>query len=286
MSDTTGEQDLRAHAYEKIVKGLAFQEFKIKPLVMISPSSSWSESFYQEGTAELTGGLGSAVKGIPRLANFPYGEPNWTLQTKRHEKYGMEGVISYEDEKTNNIDVTFRTLLKVGRAVANGVDAEIYAQLLANVGNTKAAGATWDNATLASQNPIQDILNGIKEMAATNINVLDGSGVLLINEIEFAMLLGNASVRNAGQFWTDAVTKNGRVGRLCGLDVIVSPVVTTDSGSLILKRKECATWKAAVPLTVWTGIDPGVKTTVRAWEIGVTQVVLPDAICSITNTTE
>jgi hypothetical protein len=288
MVDTTGEQDIRAVAYDRIVKGFALQEFKIKPLVMVQPSSAWTESYYQEAVTgaagEIVGGTGSAVAGVPRLANFPYGEPNWTLQQARLIKYGMEGVISWEDSKTNAVDVVARTLLRVARAVAYAVDTAIYAALLAGVGNTKASEAEWDNAVVASRNPIQDILNACQMIASDNVDVLDGSGAILLNPVEWAMLLGNSGVRNAGQFWTDSVTANGKVGRICGLDIIVSNVVTSDSGTLVIKKKECAVWKEAAPLTTVTIVDPGVKTTVRAWEVGVLQVVNPNCIGSITNT--
>lgn len=287
MADTTGEADLRAQAYDRIVRGFALQAFKIKPLVMVQSSSAWTESYYEEDSSELTGGLGSNVKGIPRLANFPYGEPNWTLKSARQAKYGMEGVISWEDEKTNNVDVITRTLLRVARAVAKSVDDEIYDQLLDNAGNTVtiSAGNEWDSATVANQNPIQDILNAIKLITVDNYDVIDGTGAILLNPIEWALLLGNESVRNAGQFWTDSVTRNGKVGRICGLDMVVSNSVTTDTGTLVLKKKECAVWKEAHPLNVVSINDPGVKTTVRAWEVGTTQVVNPNAICKITNTT-
>ena len=287
MADTTGEADLRAQNVERVVKGFALQEYKMKQVVMIQPSNSWKESYYQEGSSELTGGTGSAVKGIPRLANFPYGEPNWTLANSYLEKYGMEGVISWEDAKTNAVDVIARTLLRIARAVANAVDAEIYAQLLANKGNTVTipGGSEWNSATVANRDPIQDVLNAIKENFIDNYDVLTGEGYLLLNPIEFALMLGNANVRNAGQFYTDDVTRNGRVGRLCGLNVVVSNVVTTDTGTLVVKGKECGTWKAAAPLTVVTIEDPGIKYTIRAWEVGVTQVTNPNAVCLITNTT-
>jgi hypothetical protein len=284
MGDTTGEQDIRAVAYDRIIKGFAAQEFKIKNLVTVQPSTAWTESYYAEDPTELTGGTGSAVKGVPRLAAFPYGQPNWTLTQARLNKFGMEGVISWEDSKTDSFDVVARTLLRVARGVANAVDSEIYARMLALTGNTKAAEAEWDNAVVASRNPIQDILNACMEIAIDNIDVLDGTGAILMNPVEWAMLLGNSSVRNAGQFWTDSVTANGKVGKICGLDIIVSNVVTSDSGTLVIKKKECATWKEAAPLTTVSIIDPGIKTTVRAWEVGVCQVTLPKAICSITNT--
>ena len=285
MADTTGQADLRADNVSRVVVGFALQEYRLKQLCIIASSNSWTESFYQEGATELTGGTGSAVKGIPRLANFPYGEPNWTLQQSRLEKYGMEGVISWEDERTNAIDVIARTLLRIARAVANSVDAEIYNRITTDNGQTLAiaVGSEWDSDTIANRDPIQNVLNGIKLIGIQNYDALGGNGFLLVNMTDFANMLGNPNVRNAGQFWTDDVTRNGRVGRLVGLNVIASNAIDADEAAVIIS-KEALTWKAAAPLTVVTIPDPGIKTTIRAWEVGVTQAINPNAICIITNT--
>lgn len=287
MADTTGEADLRAENVSRVVVGFALQEYRLKQLCIVQSSSSWTETYYQEGSAELTGGTGSAVKGIPRLANFPYGEPNWTKQQSRLEKYGMEGVISWEDKKTNAVDVIARTLLRIARAVANSVDSEIYTRITTDNGQTDAiaVGSEWDAAVIANRDPIQDILDGIKLLQIQNYDPLGGNGFLLLNPTDYAALLGNANIRNAGQFYTADVTRNGRVGKLLGLDVIVSNSVDADECAIII-AKEAMTWKAAASLTVVTIKDPGVKTTIRAWEVGVTQVINPNAICVITNTAE
>ncbi len=42
------------------------------------------------------------------------------------------------------------------------------------------------------------------------------------------------------------------------------------------------TWKSVTPLTVKTIDDPGIKQTIRAFEVGQLQVTNPDAICKIT----
>src|SRR3990172_312969 len=105
MADTTGQADLRAETISKIVEGFALQKFVMKQVCMIHSSNSWKESYYRETATELTGGLGSEVKGVPRLANFPYGEVSWTKASSYLLKHGMEGVISWEDESTNEIDV-------------------------------------------------------------------------------------------------------------------------------------------------------------------------------------
>ena len=280
MADSTGQADLRAENFSKIVKGFALQEYKMKQLCMIESSNAWTETYYKETAADLTGGSGSAVKGVPRLAKFPYGEVTWTKTSGRNVKHAMEGVISWEDIKTNNVPMIARTLLRIARAVTKSVDTEIASAIVDNAGNTKAANATWDNAVIADRDPIQDILDAKSQIAIDNYNP-DKNGYLLIHPTGYSHLLGNANIRNAGQFYTDSVTRNGVVGKLLGLTVISSNSVT-DGGAQVVIAKEALTWKQVAPLTVKTIDDPGVKTTIRAWEVGQIQVVNENAICKIT----
>src|SRR3990167_2576466 len=245
MPDTTGQADLRAENISKVVVGFALMNYKMKQLVMISPSAAWQESYYKETAADLTGGLGSAVKGVPRLANFPYGEVSWTKASSYILKHGMEGVISFEDEIANNVDMIARTLLRIARAVTKSVDTEIYNALSENDTpvniNTVAVavGYEWDSTTIANRDPIQDILNAKKLISIQNYDPDNGSGFLVLSPTDFANLLGNANVRNAGQFYTDEVTRNGRVGKLLGLSVIVTTSVSADK-ALVAIAKECA----------------------------------------------
>lgn len=280
MADGPQQADLRAENVSRIVKGFALQEYKMKQLCMVENSSAWSETYYAETATELTGGTGSAVEGVPRLANFPYGEVTWTKTTGYNVKHAMEGVLSWEDVKTNNVPMIARTLLRIARAVASSVDGVIAAAIVADAGNTQAANATWDNAVVADRDPIQDILDAKSQIAIDNYNP-DKNGFLLLHPTGFAHLLGNANVRNAGQFYTDSVTKNGVVGKILGLTIISSNSVT-DGGAQVVVGKEACTWKSVAPLTVKTIEDPGVKYTIRAWEVGQIQIVNANAICSIT----
>lgn len=280
---SVGAVHLRAENVDKVVKGFALQEYKLKQVCMVESSSSWKETYKVETAADLTGGTGSAVKGIPRGAKFPYGEVSWRDATKRHEKYGMEGKIDWEDTVTSEIDVIARTLLRIARAVAKAVDGEIYSQISTNAGNTVAASHEWDAVSIADRDPIQNILDAIEEIAVDNYDPYT-NGYLLLHPTDYSHLLGNANVRNAGQFWTDSATKNGKVGMLCGLSVIVTNSITSsDKQAIVIIGKEAATWKAAHPLTTHTFVDEGISWRVRAWEVGVTQVTNPDAICTITN---
>lgn len=286
MADATGQADLRAEVVERAVTGFALQAYKLKQLCMISKANGWIESYYKETKTELTGGTGSAVRGVPRLAAFPYGEVSWTKVSSYLEKYGMEGVVSWEDATTNNIDVIARTLLRVGRAVAYAIDNQIESVIKSTSGTNSVAistGSEWNSATIANRDPIQNILNAKRELSIDNYDPDDGNGYLVVNPTDYANLLGNSKVVNNPTFKSADVVANGVVGQICGLKIIVSNVVTT-SGAYVVKAKEALTWKEAIPLTVVTITDPGVKYTIRAFEMGVAQVPNPEAICKITNT--
>ena len=280
MADTTQEADLRAENFSRIVKGFALQEYKMKQLCMIESSSAWTETYYRETAADLQAGATTNIKGVARLANFPYGQVEWTKTSGRNLKHAFEGVLAWEDIKTNNIPMIARTLLRIARAVAKSVDTEVATQILANAGNVQAANATWDNAVIADRDPIQDILDGKALIEIDNYNP-DKNGFLLVHPTNKSALLGNPNIRNAGQFYSDAVTRNGVIGRLLGLTVVSSNSITVGGAQIVIAKEAC-TWKSVVGLTVKSIVDPGKSTTIRAWEVGQIQVVNPDAICSIT----
>ena len=275
---------LRAEDFDSMVKGFALQAFKMKPLLMESSSSAWIETYYRETATELSGGTEEAVRGVPRLAQFPHGEVQWTKVQSYIEKYGMEGVISWEDAMQSNIDVIARTLLRIGRAVAYAVDTQIYSVLSPSAGNTYAitAGNEWDSATPANRDPIYDILRAKRELADDNFDP-NVNGVLVVSPTDYVNLLRNTKVVNNPAFKAADVVANGVVGQICGLRIVESIVVTADE-ALVLIAKECGTWKSAAGITTHTIEDKGIKYTIRAYEMGVAQVTTPNAICKITNT--
>lgn len=286
-ADTVGQKDIRGINVSKLLSGFALQEYVFKQLCAVQSSSKWQERYYQETAADLTNS-GYPVEGVPRLANFPHGEVSWTQQNSYHVKHGMESRISMEDTLTDDVAVMARTLLRIARAITKSVDAQIWDVLSENRTGTAtnkvtiSAGYEWDSATIGNRDPIQDILNAKKEIAIDNYNP-DRNGYLILNPKDYANLLGNANIRNAGQFYTDDVTKNGRVGFMLGLKVLVSNNVTADWAAVII-GKECANWKSLQALQVHTIKDEGIGTTVRAWEIGNCQLINPLSICLISNT--
>jgi len=132
---------------------------------------------------------------------------------------------------------------------------------------------------------VQDLLNAVREITIDRYPILtSGQGYLVVNETDYANLMGNSKVINHPTFrMAEGIIKNGNLAQLCGLKIKVSPVVTADK-ALVVMAKKCGTLKVAQPLTVDIIEDPQKKWTIRASEIVVCQLTDPQAVCLITNT--
>ena len=291
MVDTFAEADTRKATWEKDIKGFAKKRYVMKELVMISSSNSWDNKFYQKTATSLTAGEGSNVAGIPRGGEFPFLERGVTLKSAVITQYGGEGVVYWQDILTSNIAVQAETISDVTDAVVNAVDGRIYYVL--SEADTPAlinevaitAGNEWDSDTVQNRDPVQDILNAVREITIDRYPILtSGMGYLVVNETDYANLMGNSKVINHPTFkLAEGIIKNGNLAMLCGLRIKVSPVVTADK-ALVCMAKRCGTWKQTHPLTVDVIKDHQKKYTIRASEIGVCQLTDPEAVCLITNT--
>lgn len=291
MVDQFSEADNRAQVWEKDIKGFAKKRYVMKELVMNLTTGAWTNSYYRKTATSLTGGTGAAIKGIPRGADFPAVFRGTTLVNGVIEQYGGEGVIYWQDILTSNIAIQAETISDVTDAVVNSIDGEIYDTLSesdtpTNI-NTLAitAGHEWDSATVANRDPVQNLLDAVKEITIDRYQILtSGMGYLVVNETDYANLMGNSKVINHPTFkLAQGIIKNGNLAMLCGLKIKVSPIITADK-ALVCMAKRCGTWKQAQPLTVDTIKDPQKKYTIRASEIGLTELTDPEAVCLITNT--
>lgn len=280
---------IRQEFIDGAVKAVALMSYKMKTLCTVDSSDSFTESYFRETNTELVGGSSATatfnVKGVPQLAPLPYGEVTETKVSQPILKYGMEGVISFEAAQNSKVPIVQRTILRIGRAVAYAVDKAIEAVCLASYGNTLAvaAGYEWDSATISNRDPVKNILDAIQMLRADNIDALNGMGYLVVNGTDYTNIISNSKVINNPTFRTASDVQNGVVGEICGLKVMVTEVVTADKAYVIV-AKEALTWKEATPLTVVQVEDPGIKTTIRAYERGCCQIPSPNAVCLITNT--
>ena len=290
MADQWAEADNRKQVWEKDIKGFAPKRYVMKELVQNLGTGAWTNSYYQKTATSLTGGTGSEIKGISRGSTFPAVFRGTTLVNTVIEQYGAEGVIYWQDILTSNLAIQNETILDVTDAVVNSVDGEIYATLSeddtpVNINTVAiAAGFEWDSATIANRDPVQNLLDCIREITIDRYPILSsGQGFAVMNETDYANLMGNSKVVNHPTFKMAAgIMKNGNLAMLAGLKIKVSPVVTTDK-LLVVMAKRCGTWKQAQTLRVDVIKDPQKKYTIRVSEIGLTELTDPESVCLLTN---
>lgn len=284
---TTGDIVLRAENVDRAVKAIALMEYKLKTLCTVDSSSAYTEKYFRETNSDpTTVGVAATqtIKGVPRLAPFPYGEVSWTQVSGVNAKYACEGMIAQEDQLMGYLPIIERTLIRIGRAVARAEDEEILARMSADYGNTLAvtAGSEWDSATVANRDPVKDLLNAQLKMREDNIDPLTGNTYIVVNGSSYVDLLSNSKVINNSTFKSADVVSNGVVGELVGCKIMVTEAVAADTAYLVVKG-EAMVWKQVKPLTVEQIENKGINTVIRAYSYGHCQVVTPNAIVKITN---
>lgn len=286
MADNVREADVRYENIDRAAKAVAMMEYRIRTLFATDSSSAWTESYFRETNDDSTdGGTGSAIKGVPQFAPFPFFDVTETKVQSVILKYAGESIISLESEQNATIPMLQRAIYRLGRKIAYQINAACEAVMSSAAGNTFALTASyeWDSATIANRDPVKDILNGIQYLRADGIDALDGSGYLVVNGTDYTNIISNSKVLNHPTFQSVSAIANGQVNKLLGLTVLVDESVTADQAYVCVARKGLV-WKQAQPLQIKTIEDPGKSTTIRAWERGCPQVQAPNEICKITNT--
>lgn len=281
----TGTASLRAEVVDKTIKGFATATYKFKQAVNISSTNAWKNTYFREASGALTGATGNAIKGLPRGANFPQAVVTWEEVTARLQKYGLEDNIYWEDILTDDIDVQARTMMRIAEGVVKAVDDEIYSVLSeadspSNIHTILIAQTKHWNGTSGA---IIDDLMQAKQMIS-QYNYDTSNLMAFINPRDHRSIVNWLAGKGA-QFPSigEDMANNGRVGKLAGIQLIVSNSVAA-SRALIVVPKICATWKEAQPLTTEVTTDPFKSVRIRAVEMGITQLTDPKAVCFIRNT--
>ena len=283
-----GDEALRAEVVDKAIKGFAVQAYKFKQAVSISTTNAWKNTYYREESTPLASPTGNAIKGLPRGANFPQAVVKWEKVETVIEKYGLEDNIYWEDILTNDIDVQARTLFRIAEGVVKAVDDEIWDVLTETQGSTAPSAIQsfaialtlhWDGASAA----IIDDLMHAKQLIG-EYNYPTNNLMCFISEKDHRGIVKYLADSGA-QFPSmgDEMARNGRTGKLAGINLIIAHSVTA-SYALVVVPKICATWKQAVALQTKTVIDPFKSVKIRAVEMGVTQLTDPKAVCLIKGT--
>ena len=285
LGEQVGTTGLRKEFVDEVLKQTAVRKYKFKQAVTISKTAAWKNTFFRETTDVLSGASGNATKGIPRGAAFPQAVVTWEEVASYIEKYGLEDFIHYEDIITGDINVQKRTIFKITEGVVKAVDDEIWDKLtesqtpVAIQSVTIGAGESWDgnSATI-----IDDLLNAKQLIGESNY---DTTNLIAFVSLKDHRSLVNYLAEKGAQFpmiGNDMAT-NGKVGKLAGIDIVVSNSVTA-SFALVCVPKTVGTWKEAVPLSSELEVEAFKGTRVRVCEMGTTQLTDPLAACLIINT--
>lgn len=286
MPDTDREADLRYENIDRAVKAVAATEYKLKNLCQIDTSDAWTETYFRETNDDTTDGLtGSAIRAVPQYSPFPFFDVTETKVQSIIQKYAGESIISLEAEQNATIPMLQRKIYRLTQKITYQVDKAIESVMSASAGNSYAltAGNEWDSATPANRKPVYDLLYAVNMLRADGIDALNGQGYLVVNGTDYTNIISNQQVLAHPTFKSVSAVESGVVNELCGLKILISETVTADQAYVVVSQL-ALTWKAASPLTVRTIEDPGKSTTIRAWERGVCQIPVPNAVCKITNT--
>jgi len=284
MADQPGEHDLRAEDVDAIVKNYALESFTMLQVCTVVKTSSATNTYYEETDSDIlktatTGVTETSFKNAPSGAVFPHVEHSWTEINEHASMHGADHTMGWDVWKLSAIDVKARMLERVGRAIANSVDTAIYTEL-ATTTNTAAAVQTWDNATESLQQPLKDILIARSALKINNWSTTTNLK-MVIHPTNFMELLNNPVIRNAGQFYTDGVTRNGSVGKIADFDVIETNVAT-ENQVLFCIAKTAMTWYEAQPLATYVKEDPGQTLKIRAYQMGVPVLINNNAAYKLT----
>ena len=253
----------------------------MKSNVQVKKTTSWLQTYFRESIKTF-----NAKVQIPRLANFPQDDVLWEEITAREAKFGDEAIISLEDSKFDVVDVMKRTAIRMAHRLTQRVDTSIWNMLSDNQSavdiQTLATSATWDNATRASRIPHEDLLEARQLISGTDLQAYRADTVF-VSPKDLTFLASNDYIMSSWDASGPALMKSGHFANLWNMKIVESPVVTADY-ALVCQAKVALTYKEAVGLQTSKIEDPGKATTLRAWEIGVSQLTDPKDVVLITNT--
>jgi len=270
----TGEDKLRATAYDLAIKQIANYTYKFKQLVSIVKSDSWKNYFFREQTDVPEGQSGNAIKGIPRGADFPNAVLSWEQVTSRIDKYGLSSSIDHEDIIAKNIDTRNRTVLRIAEGVAKAVDSEIYDVIIADtdIQTGTLYGGYWNETSAA-------IIKDLAFLKAQVKSYYDNASnfVCVVHPDTEPYILHYIYEKGAQASSSGQKAFNGQIGNPAGCNIITSSVLDV-SYALFVVPKTCATWKQLMPLETETKTEKFKGDKITACEYGVTEVHEPKQI--------
>lgn len=281
----TGTVGLRKEVVDKVIRDIAKPSYKFKQAVRIVKTNAWKQTFFRASTTVLTGATGASVEGIPRGAAFPRATPSTEEVNSYIVKYGLEDFITFEDVETSEIDQVKQIIFKLTQATVSAVDGRIWDTLTENVtpvsiqSVTITGGQTWDAASAAI---IDNLMNAKQLIGEANYDT--ANLMAFVSEKDHRSIVNYLAEKGA-QFPSvgNDMARNGRVGRIAGIQLVVSNNVTA-SYALVVVPKVVGAWRESVSLRSDLEKDAFKGTRIRVVEMGVAQLTDPNASVLIINT--
>jgi len=283
MADMPGEQDLRAEDVDAIVKNYALEQFTGRQICSIVKTNAEKNTYYQETDSDITSMTTTGITGTDFTnsagAIFEHVNHSWTETAERVKIHGATHTMDWKVWKLSAIDVKGRMLERVSRAIVLSEDNAIYTEL-ATTTNTAAAVQTWDNATESLQQPLKDILIARSKLKLNNWTT-SSNLKMIIHPTNLMELLNNPVVRNAGQFYTDGVTRNGVVGKIADFDIIESNAMTENTVLFCISQTAMSLYEAQGITTKMT-VEEGETITIKAFNMSVPVLINNNAAYKLT----
>lgn len=205
-------------------------------------------------------------------AEIPVGTEEYDSVTLTPKKYGVRPLISREMIEDAEWDVIEHQLAEAGRAIADVETEKIVTQMIADAGNSVAAGTS---GTLS----YNDVVGIVKEL------LIDGytPNVIAVHPSELADLLKDAAIQKAMDWGGQPVAPTGQIPTLLGMRLLVSTKMPNGT-ALVVDSKHSGVLFIRRDLTAEDYEDPvkdlaGVAVTAR-WAYATLRA---DAIGKITN---
>ena len=283
MADQPGEADLRAEDVDAIVKNYALEQFTGRQICSIVGTNAEKNTYYEETDSDITpiGTTGIPAGNFENSAGaiFEHVNHSWTEVAERVKIHGATHTMDWTVWKLSAIDVKGRMLERVARAIVLSEDTAIYTEL-ATTTNTASAVQTWDNATESLQQPLKDILIARAALKIANWSTTSNLK-MIIHPTNLMELLNNPVVRNAGQFYTDGVTRNGVVGKIADFNIIESNAMTENTVLFCISQTAMSLYEAQGITTKMTE-EEGETITIKAFNMNVPVLINNNAAYKLT----
>lgn len=281
----TGSADLRKEVIDKVIRDIAKPSYKFKQAVRIVKTNAWKDTFFRASTTILTGASGAAIEGIPRGAAFPRATPTTEEVSSYIVKYGLEDFITFEDVMSSEIDQVRQIIFKLTQATVSAVDGRIWETLTDGQSGsviqtvTITGGDEWDGSSASIIDNLMEAKQLIGEKNYDTANLM-----CFVSEKDHRSIVNYLAEKGA-QFPKvgEDMAKNGHIGKLVGIQLIVSNNVTA-SFSLVVVPKVVGAWRESVSLRSDLKKDAFKGTRIRVVEMGVAQLTDPNAAVLIINT--